>query len=325
MSGSDPHFFHFNKHVDHEGEPLWPAWAIQWYVQLGAIAAVDIIAYLVTVKQVKLSTDPAVRAYQELLQRLCAVYVFVCVYRCIGPAQYPHRFVWWDTSLSSILVIRLMATVAETCFVAEIAKILAFCEDEIYRLDPENNSWSHKFTQGVAIAMVIIIMTAQACSNYATVTTNYLWYAIEEGCWGLAFSLGFPAFVLLTWKSWKVSTLRCCPRGLTSFTTPIFGFCMSVTSFFYALYMWITDVPTYVDLYHQQLEDSVVFLEFGEGFWDALTRRVHTRQYEDWEYATSWQTAYFSFAVWGSIVLMLAPRLDPGQDAAFQKVLVDPE
>src|SRR5712672_4720327 len=60
----------------------------------------------------------------ELLTFLCAAYVFGCAFRSVLPRADVQRICLFDTWLSSILVGRSVATVAEICFVIQWAIVL---------------------------------------------------------------------------------------------------------------------------------------------------------------------------------------------------------
>src|SRR5215831_19847465 len=60
----------------------------------------------------------------ELMVMLCAAYVFGCAFRSVLPRADVQRICLFDTWLSSVLVGRSVATVAEVCFVAQWAIIL---------------------------------------------------------------------------------------------------------------------------------------------------------------------------------------------------------
>lgn len=289
-------------------ELAWPAWSVSWYATLCCVAAIDLIAFSAALTLLKVSEDVVVRTYQRTLRSLSACYVFVCVYRCIFPVQYPQRFVWWDTPMSSILVIRLMATIGELCFVAQIALALSFCEHEIHCITRQR--WRHYFTQTVALVMVVLIVVAETCSNYATATQNYLGNVLEESCWGVAFSIASPAFFLLTTSCQKLSEpVQHSSWWQRAFGVSGLGLSFGIGSLAYAVYMWAVDVPTYTRLYRMQLEQDFHFQPLLHGIWNAATERNQTREEENWHYAVVWQTFYFSLAVWASILLISAPRL----------------
>src|SRR5260221_262992 len=60
----------------------------------------------------------------ELMLLLCAVYVFGCAFRSFLPRADVQRICLFDTWLSSVVVGRSVATVAEICFAAQWAIIL---------------------------------------------------------------------------------------------------------------------------------------------------------------------------------------------------------
>ncbi len=60
----------------------------------------------------------------EPLLLLCAVYVLVCAFRSAMPRADVQRICLFDTWLSSVMVGRSVATVAELCFAAQWAIVL---------------------------------------------------------------------------------------------------------------------------------------------------------------------------------------------------------
>ena len=60
----------------------------------------------------------------ELMLFLCAAYVFGCAFRSFLPRADVQRICLFDTWLSSVMVGRSVATVAEVCFAAQWAIVL---------------------------------------------------------------------------------------------------------------------------------------------------------------------------------------------------------
>eukprot|EP00930_Biecheleria_cincta_P002113 TRINITY_DN103158_c0_g1_i1.p1 TRINITY_DN103158_c0_g1~~TRINITY_DN103158_c0_g1_i1.p1 ORF type:complete len:276 (-),score=13.53 TRINITY_DN103158_c0_g1_i1:534-1361(-) len=255
-----------DSHTTHLTKREWPEWAVDWYAVLICIAIINIVAFLICCCVVKACEDHSLRKYQRALRVLSGCYVFENVYRCVLPVQYPQRFVWWDTPFSSILLIRLMSTVGELCFICQVACALSFCEHKIHCITQQR--WLHMFTQTVAIAIVVLILVAETCSTYATATQNYLGYVFEESCWGAAATIACPAFVLLTLSSNELSPDRKATSGRCSqwqrsentngscCSTTVFALLFSIASLAYATYMWSVDVPSYVQLYLKQLKNG---------------------------------------------------------------------
>src|SRR6476661_4982415 len=105
----------------------------------------------------------------ELMLLLCAAYVFGCAFRSFLPRADVQRICLFDTWLSSVLIGRSVATVAEVCFAAQWAIVL-------HQLGGIAGADA---TVSVAWAIVPLIVIAQCCSWYGVMTTNYLANAIE--------------------------------------------------------------------------------------------------------------------------------------------------
>ena len=113
----------------------------------------------------------------ELMLLLCAAYVFGCAFRSFLPRADVQRICLFDTWLSSVVVGRSVATVAEICFAAQWAIIL-------YQLGTMTGADT---TVNAAWVIVPLILIAECFSWYAVLTTNYLGNAIENSIWAVAF------------------------------------------------------------------------------------------------------------------------------------------
>ena len=124
----------------------------------------------------------------ELMLLLCAAYVFGCAFRSVLPRADVQRICLFDTWLSSVVVGRSVATVAEVCFVAQWAIVL----HEMGRLAGVDTAVH------VAWAIVPLILVAQCCSWYGVSTTNCLANAIENSIWAVSFlAVGIGLCLLL--------------------------------------------------------------------------------------------------------------------------------
>src|SRR5215470_10572518 len=106
----------------------------------------------------------------EVMLLLCAAYVFGCAFRSFLPRADVQRICLFDTWLSSVVIGRSVATVAEVCFAAQWAIILQRLAG-IAGVDS---------TFIIAWTVVPLILVAQCCSWYGVLTTNYLANAIEN-------------------------------------------------------------------------------------------------------------------------------------------------
>src|SRR5258707_1791810 len=113
----------------------------------------------------------------ELMLFLCAAYVFGCAFRSFLPRADVQRICLFDTWLSSVVVGRTVATVAEVCFVLQWAIIL-------HQLGTMTGA---ETTLTAAWIIVPLILIAECFSWYGVLTTHYLHNAIENSLWAVAF------------------------------------------------------------------------------------------------------------------------------------------
>src|SRR5262249_28487857 len=113
----------------------------------------------------------------EPMLLLCAAHVFCCAFRSVLPPAGGQRLCLCDTWLSSVMIGRSVATVAEVCFAAQWAIAL-------HQLGTMTGADT---TLNAAWAIVPLILIAECFSWYAVLTKKYVGNAIENSIWALAF------------------------------------------------------------------------------------------------------------------------------------------
>jgi hypothetical protein len=222
----------------------------------------------------------------QLMLLLCAAYVFGCAFRSVLPRADVQRICLFDTWLSSVLVGRSVATVAEICFAAQWAIILGQLGEAVGAGTTLNAAW----------VIVPLILVAECFSWYAVLTTNYLGNAIENSIWAVAF---------------LVVGIGLC-RLLPEFNGPVrLALAIGITGIAgYLAFLVTIDVPMYLSRWQAGLADGSKLLGFLEGLHDASTRWVVTHDFEHWKDEIAWMSLYFSAAVWASLALCVAYSLD---------------
>ncbi len=215
----------------------------------------------------------------ELMLVLSAAYVLGCAFRSFLPRADVQRICLFDTWLSSVVVGRSVATVAELCFAAQWAVIL-------HRLGTMTGADT---TLNAAWAIVPLILIAECFSWYAVLTTDYLGNAIENSIWAFAF------FVV---------GIGIC-RLLPEFDGPVrAALAMAIVGIAgYLAFLMTIDVPMYLGRWRAELADGGKLLRPFEGFRDASTRWVVTHELAAWKNEIAWMSLYFSIAVWASLAL----------------------
>ena len=221
----------------------------------------------------------------QLMLLLCAAYVFGCAFRSFLPRADVQRICLFDTWLSSVVIGRSVATVAEVCFAAQWAIVL-WQLGGIAGVDT---------TVTIAWAIVPLIVVAQCCSWYGVLTTNTLANAIENSIWAVAFLL---VGVGLCWLLPEFGGLV-----RLSLVVAIMGIAA------YLAFLITIDVPMYLSRWQDGRTDGSKILSPLEGLHDASTRWVVTHDFAQWKDEIAWMSLYFTAAVWASLALCLVYAL----------------
>jgi hypothetical protein len=215
----------------------------------------------------------------EPMLLLCAAYVFGCAFRSILPRADVQRICLFDTWLSSVVVGRSVATVAEICFAVQWAIVL-------HQLGTMTGADT---TLNAALVVTPLILIAECFSWYAVLTTSYLANAIENSIWAVAFSaVGIGLGRLLPEFDGPVRVI------LAVAIVGIAG---------YLAFLLTVDVPMYLSRWRARVSDGGKLLRLSEGLRDASTRWVVTHDISEWKGEMTWMALYFSAAVWASLAL----------------------
>ena len=221
----------------------------------------------------------------ELMLLLSAAYVFGCAFRSFLPRADVQRICLFDTFLSSVVVGRSVATVAELCFAAQWALML-------HQLGTMTGAGT---TLNAAWVIVPLILIAECFSWHAVLTTNYLGNAIENSLWAVAF------FVV---------GIGLC-RLLPEFDGPVrVVLAVAITGIVaYLAFLMTVDVPMYLNRWRSEIAGGGRHLRPLEGLLDVSTRWVVTHDLAEWKDEIAWMSLYFSMAVWASLALCVCYSL----------------
>jgi hypothetical protein len=262
----------------------WLSWSnpvAVWWTFLVTVSALNVIVLLALHVRFRKSPRQRTRGVFaiEPLLLLSTTYVIVCAFRSVLPRADVQRICLFDTWLSSILVGRSVATVAELCFAVQWAIVLG----EVGRLADSDTAKS------LARLIVPLIALAECCSWYAVVTTNYLGNALENSLWTATFLLIGIALMRLVPKFHGIVRL-----ALGAAAAGIAGYCV---------FMVTVDVPMYLARWHAQVASGHKLLGLASGLHDLATRWIVTYDVSRWRHEIAWMSLYFSVAVWMSLTL----------------------
>ena len=282
----------------------WLSWSNPvaiWWIFLIAVSGANITLWLILHRRLRnKAIAPSSRILGlELMVLLCAAYVFGCAFRSAFPVYDVQRVCLFDSWLSSVIIGRSVATVAELCFVAQWALLLR-------ELARATGSVVGKTTWVVLLPLIAI---AETCSWYSVLTTSNLGHVAEETIWGLS------AAMLV------VSLIAIRPRCDAVLRPLLAVWCAAAVV--YVGFMFLVDVPMYWSRWLVDEASGRRYLSIAQGMLDVSGRRVVSHRWEDWKNEVTWMSLYFSAAVWLSIALVHAPVR--GRRAASAAVSAAPE
>ena len=195
----------------------------------------------------------------ELMLLLCAAYVFGCAFRSFLPRADVQRICLFDTWLSSVIVGRSVATVAEVCFAAQWAIAL-------HQLGTMTGADT---TLNAARVIVPLILIAECFSWHAVLTKNYLGNAIENSIWALAF------FIV------AVGLCRLLPEFDGAVRAALVVAIIGIAG--YLAFLATIDVPMYLTRWRAEVANGSRPLSPLEGLRDASFRWVVTHDIAEWK------------------------------------------
>jgi hypothetical protein len=260
----------------------------RWWGFLTLVGSTNIALWFVLYRQ--LTEQPNANLSSSsgigLMLLLSAAYVFGCAFRSFLPRADVQRICLFDTWLSSVLVGRTVATVAEVCFAAQWAIILWQLGRMTGAETATNAAW----------AILALIIVAECFSWYAVLTTNYLFNAIENSLWAVAF--------------FAVELGLC--RLLPEFHGPVrWALVVTIVGIAgYLAFLMTVDVPMYLKRWRADRADGGKLLHPLEGLYDVSTRWIVTHDIAHWKDEIAWMSLYFSVAVWSSLALCACSALE---------------
>jgi hypothetical protein len=277
--------------LEWQARPSSLAWSnplAWWWALLTLISGVNIAIWVLLYRE--LHDQPAgglgSASGVELMLLFCAAYVFGCAFRSFLPRADVQRICLFDTWLSSVVVGRSVATVAEICFVAQWAIIL-------HQLGTMTGSDTAVNAAWVILPLILI---AECFSWYAVLTTHYLGNAIENSLWAVAFlvvGIGLG-------------------RLLPEFNGPVRAVLVIaiIGIAFYLAFLVTVDVPMYLSRWRANVAEGGRLMRPIEGLRDVSTRWIVTHDLAEWKDEIAWMSLYFSAAVWASLALCVCCSLE---------------
>jgi len=250
---------------------------VRWWTCLCVLAAINVAAWAFAA-----ASGPPNQASVQIV--LSGVYVFGCAFRSVFPVYDIPRLCLVDSWVSSVLVGRSVATLAELAFAAQWAVYLHASSLEIVRM--------------ASLTIVPLIVIAEICSWHAVLTKNNLGHVFENSLWGISAALIVISLVAIAWQFPASRSLVLCV--------------WAVGGALYVAYIFIVDVPMYWSRWKSDEARGREYLAIAQGLVDVSRRSQVSMRWEDWKSEVTWMTLYFSTGVWTSISLITRDTLLSG-------------
>ena len=256
---------------------------LTWWSILLGVSALNIVAWTVSASVLRgrlARLRPGAKLALKLQMLLSAAYVLGCAYRSVFPVFDVQRLCMFDSWLSSVIVGRSVATIAELCFAAQWALLL------------RSVALGYDHRAGVRLSRLVLPMigVAEICSWYAVLTTSNIGHVLEESLWGACAALMVVSCLMLYSR---------CERALRPALLAA-----GVLGLGYVIYMFEVDVPMYWSRWVFDEGHGRRYLSIAQGLADVSGRWTVSHRWTDWQSEVIWMTLYFSVAVWLSIALM---------------------
>lgn len=257
-----------------------------WWLSISILSIVNIGAWFysaILFAKRKPAMNPDIYLGRRIILWLSGIYVFGCAFRSFLPRIDLERICLVDSWLSTMLVGRTVATIAELSFILQCVILLR----------EAGRGVNNQFSLRISIALIIIIVIAEGFSWYAVISTHYLGSVIEESLWAIAGALLIMSFIAL--------------RPNVSGRHRYFLNAMIVFCTGYLLFMVTVDVPMYWSRWQEDIALGAQYLTFSQGILDSAQSYVVSYDWNVWAEEIPWMSLYFTVAVWVSIYLTHAP------------------
>jgi len=259
-----------------------------WWALLGAASALNLLAWAWSARALRrrrAELGPHLYRARRLQLGLSAVYVGGCAWRSAFPVHDVPRVCLLDSWMSTVIVGRTVATLAELAFVAQWALLLR----EIAR------AAGSAVGGRAAAALLGVIVVAEGFSWHAVLTRSNFGHVVEESLWG-ACAAALVVYLLALWPRsdarLRLLIAACSVAGLT-----------------YVAFMFAVDVPMYWARWTAEVARKEPALTILDGALDAAQPCTVSHDWEHWRTEIPWMSLYFTVAVWISLAFIHVPRL----------------
>lgn len=249
----------------------------RWWQLLCAVSVGNILLWSIAARGLSWEGD----GYRSQQLALSGLFVAACAFRSFLPRVDLERICLWDVALSSVMIGRTIATIAEFCFAWQCTLLL-------FKLAALTGSSA---ISTIGLTLLPIIVVAELACWIAVTTLNHIWHAVEELLWSIM--VGLVAIALVLYGKYLA--------GALPIWVPIGLFACAGT----AVLIVAVDIPLYISRWRTARRAGLRYLRVVDGLKDAVVRRRVTRTADGWRNEVLWMSLYFSAGVWLSLGIVL--------------------
>lgn len=242
-----------------------------WWLSLTLISVLNIIILSSQYKNTK-NLSIFVMAF---------IYIIVNAIRAIWPRIDIERICFFDANISTPLVGRFLATIAELCYIGLFIITL--------KLFISTSKDFDKYSI-ILNLIFIVILIAEILSWCGCLTKKQLFNAFEESLWGFS-AVVILIISLLTYK--EINNKKIKNYLLT----------ISLCLLIYITFMVLVDIPMYIKRDKIEIIDKNTSLD--EQIKDMSKCNTISKDYNTWKEDIPWLSGYFSLGSWSAIILLI--------------------
>lgn len=232
---------------------------------------------------------------QKTLTYLLMIYIYVCAFRGIWPRIEDIKLCAFDNKISTPILGRITATVAELSFIKFLVLITGTILTNFYNTQGKISAIKHlMFANGLIFPAILV---AQVVCWVGIITTDPSWNALEESIWSLFAITKLLIYAILYFIIIGIKL----PTFQTSMVKTAIPF-IFIGLLSYVGFMLIVDVPMYMK---RAKKHNGKYLSFIQGLKDLLKCKKVTLSYQTWKEEIPWLTMYFTITIWFSFGILL--------------------
>ena len=277
---------------------------IIWWLALSIISILNIIficTYIASLKNINKT--------QIYLFTFSFIYTIVCAIRAIWPRKDVEQICLFDFKISSIMIGRSLATIAEISYILLILLVFNIITKNISIITKKKK----RYLLILINIVLLLIIIAQIFCWLGLITKYYIWNALEESLWTVS------ALILIVVSCILYKSLNLRKTKKTKKINSLLAFLkvFIIISIIYVIFMCVVDIPMYYNRWKKSYNRNISLNDFVNdfkkynkrltlnNFYNLHKCKTINRDIDVWKYEIPWLTGYFTFGVWTTYAIII--------------------